>query len=88
MRRFSCTERPGKIPRPSGMWTSPARRISWGLALVMSLPSNVTFPLNGGTSPDTVRAKVLFPAPLAPSTATTEPAGTSSDTSNKACTEP
>ena len=53
----------------------------------MSRPSKVTVPLNGGTNPETVRASVLFPAPFAPSTATTEPSGTSIDTSKSAWTD-
>ncbi len=75
------------MPRPSGMCTSPARRISCGWALVMSCPSKNTLPDVEGTSPDTARANVLFPAPLAPSTATIPPWGTSMLTSKSACTE-
>ena len=41
-------------------------------------------PAAAGTSPDTVRASVLLPAPLAPRTAVTEPAATSRDTSKNA----
>ena len=53
----------------------------------MSCPSNVTFPAKDGTRPDTDRASVLLPAPFAPSTATTDPMGTSIDTSNSAWTD-
>ena len=40
-----------------------------------------------GRGPRPRAASVLLPAPFAPSTATTEPSGTSSDTSNSACTD-
>ena len=40
------------------------------------------------TVPDTARSAVVFPAPLAPSTATTEPSGTSSEIPRSACTGP
>ena len=51
---------------------------------LMVMPSKVTFPAAAGTSPEMVRASVLLPAPLAPSTAVTEPRPTDRETSNRA----
>ena len=49
----------------------------WAGILVMSWPSNCTLPAAGAMRPDIVAAKVLFPAPFAPSTASTDPGATS-----------
>ena len=54
----------------------------------MSLPSKVIVPPAAGTSPLTVRASVLLPAPLEPSTATISPVFSSSDTSWRASAGP
>ncbi len=78
MRRLSVTDSPGKMPRPSGMYVSPSRRIRWAGSPVMSRPSKTTRPAVGATRPDTARAKVLLPAPFTPRTARTDP-GTTSD---------
>ena len=48
-----------------------------GAMCAMSLPSNDTLPRSGSIRPDTVRRIVVLPAPLAPSTATMRPRGTS-----------
>ena len=56
----------------------------WGCLPVMSLPSKKILPPAGGTSPETVRASVLFPAPFAPRTASTEPGATSVSTPKSA----
>ena len=48
----------------------------------MSRPASRTRPELGRTSPVIVRSSEVLPAPLAPSTAVTDPSGTSSDTSS------
>ena len=53
-----------------------------------SFPSKNTLPTVGVTNPETVRASVLLPAPLAPSTATTEPGCTVSETPKSAWDDP
>ena len=50
-------------------------------------PANVIRP-DRRTVPETARSVVVFPAPFAPSTATIEPSGTSSETPCSACTGP
>ena len=54
----------------------------------MSSPASFTLPELGRTSPVIVRSSEVLPAPLAPSTAVTEPSGTSSDTPSTARTGP
>ncbi len=56
----------------------------WAGCPVTTTPLNVTRPEAAGTSPETVRARVLLPAPFAPRMAVTEPAATSSDRSKRA----
>ena len=56
----------------------------WAESPVMSRPSKSIRPPLGGTRPETARASVLFPAPFAPSTASTVPGATVSDTPNSA----
>ena len=51
-------------------------------------PKKVIVPRSARTTPETVRRVVLLPAPLGPSSATTAPAGTVSDTSRRASTPP
>ncbi len=55
---------------------------------VTSFPSKNTLPTVGATNPEIVRASVLLPAPLAPSTATTEPGCTVSETPKSAWDDP
>lgn len=88
IRRFSTTVREGNTPRPSGRWTSPARRIAWGVRPVRSRPSSTTLPATGGTSPDRARAGVLLPAPFGPSTASVLFGATSKVTSRSAWAAP
>ncbi len=76
------------MPRPSGMYVRPSLRMRCAGLPVMSWPSKKTRPPDGGTRPETVRAKVLFPAPLAPSTASTDPGATSAETPKSACEVP
>ena len=54
----------------------------------MSSPANTTRPLRAATRPVIVRSSDVLPAPLAPSTAVTEPSETSSDTPSTARTAP
>ena len=55
---------------------------------IESSPSTVTRPDEGGNTPQTIRIVVVFPAPFGPSTPTTEPFGTSNETSETAFTRP
>ena len=51
-------------------------------------PVEVIRPLVEGTRPETARASVLLPAPLAPSTARTVPGSTVTETPNSARDDP
>lgn len=51
-------------------------------------PSNITVPLVGALRPATNRRKVVFPAPLAPTSPVTEPAGSETVQSFKAQRRP
>ena len=42
-----------------------------------SFPSRYTAPVEGGRAPETARSRVVFPAPLGPTTATSSPGGSS-----------
>ena len=92
-RRFSATVRRPKIRRPSGTCTSPPRATSAGSSPIRLRPASsieppVIAPRCPRRVPDTARSSVLLPAPLFPSTATTAPSGTSSDTPSSARTAP
>ena len=68
--------------RPSITWVIPALTMLEGLALEMSEPLKVIDPLVMSPSctssnPETALTVVVFPDPLAPSSATIEPSGTS-----------
>ena len=78
--RFSSTESDGKIARVSCTNAMRERATSTVASLLMSRPSNVTRPRRGCTMRMIERSVVVLPAPLRPSTASTLPAGTSSDT--------
>jgi hypothetical protein len=54
-------------------------------ARVMSRPSNRMLPARAGVSPRIERSVVVLPAPLWPSSATTSPAATESETPKSAC---
>ncbi len=62
------------MPRPSGTTQSPARASASADAPVTSWPLSNTRPLVGRINPLITRTVVDLPAPLAPSTASTEPA--------------
>ena len=72
--------------RPSGAWATPARtnRHADGPPRPTSTPSTSTSPALGATSPLATRARVVLPAPLAPTRATASLAPTASDTPNSA----
>ena len=77
--RFSRTVRPGKMRRPSGTWARPRlTRLSAEL-LASGSPSKRIAPDLGRCRPEMVLSKVVLPAPLAPSNATTSPWPTSSE---------
>src|SRR5258708_27629786 len=61
---------------------------SCGGRSVMSSPKNQTCPALGGKSPVMALKSVVFPAPLAPSTARRSPAATENDTSSIALSAP
>ncbi len=75
-------------PRPSGTWVSPRDDIASAGTRDRSVPSSRTVPRSARTSPETVRSSVVFPAPLAPSTAVTFPRGAVKDTPSSARTGP
>ena len=78
----------GKIPRPSGMCSSPRRAIAWSGMLSMRMPSNVISPSEGDIIPLTVRSRVVLPTPFGPSNATTDPWGTINETCCRATKAP
>src|SRR5580765_5400849 len=69
---------PKNSPRPSGTWAIPSRARALGDVRARSSPPNRTRPAIGRTRPETTRSVVVLPAPFAPSSATTSPAGTAS----------
>ena len=56
--------------------------------LVIAVPSNRISPRVTSTSPEMALISVDLPAPLGPTTATSSPGRTSSDTSQSATTSP
>jgi len=57
-------------------------------ARVMSAPSKRTLPRRAGVRPSAERSSVVLPAPFGPSSATTSPRSTASETSNSAWVSP
>ena len=84
-RRFSPTASDGNTPRPPGAIATPSRAMRSGRARVMSWPSTSTEPDRAWVSPVSARSRVLLPAPLVPSSATTWPRSTSKSTPNSTC---
>jgi len=76
MSRFSSTDMPGKMPRPSGAWHSPRRTRRSARSLVMSSPANLILPEATGRMPEIARMVVDLPAPFAPISATISPSST------------
>ena len=66
----------------------PRRTIASGPRPAIDLPSNRISPAAGFTSPDIARSVVDLPAPLAPSSVTTSPSSTLSDTPRNASISP
>ena len=86
--RFSSTVRPGNTRRPSGTWASPKRTRASTPSPARLRPSSRMSPWRGRMRPEMLRSSVVFPAPFAPSSATTSPARTLSSTALKATTGP
>ena len=63
----------GKIPRPSGARTTPARDRRTARSRVASRPATYTCPPSGASSPAATRHVVDFPAPLGPRRARISP---------------
>ena len=84
--RFSRTDRPGKIPRPPGMWITPRAAVSWGGMWVMSRPSKTMAPALASWVPLMARSSVDLPAPLVPRRAMIWPSSTSKSTPKSTCT--
>ena len=74
--RFSSTVMRASIPRPSGTWTTRRRTIWCTGRPTRSSPPKRTAPWRGRTTPEIARNSVVFPAPLAPISATTAASGT------------
>src|SRR5439155_5893348 len=85
-RRFSRTDSSAKVPRPSGTCAIPRRATASGARGSRS-PAKTSSPLRR-TVPEIARSVVVFPAPFAPSTATSSPSSTSSETPWSALTGP
>ena len=85
---FSLTERPGNIRRPSGTWEMPSRTMASGPRPAIDLPSNRISPAAGFARPEIARSVVDLPAPLAPSSVTTCPSSTLSETPRSASISP
>ena len=85
-RRFSVTVSSTKVPRPSGTCAMPARAAASGPPLSASRRARSS--RSGVTVPEIARSVVVLPAPFAPSTATTSPSPTVSETPRSACTGP
>ncbi len=83
-RRFSSTVSSLMTPCPSGTCATPIRAMDSGGRPVKRRSSSSTCPDRGLTSPEMVRTSVVFPAPLAPSTAVIVASATVSDTSSSA----
>ena len=82
------TVMPGNTPRPSGAWIRPSVTRRCALTRVMSLPSNHTEPDVSGRSPEIARIIVVLPAPLEPSSVTSSPSRTTSETPCSASIRP
>ena len=76
MRRFSATDRLGKIRRPSGTRAMPSATRSWAATLASDRPSKRISPERTGNRPAIVFSSVDLPAPLAPMTAAVSAAPT------------
>ena len=75
-RKCSATVSPKKMPRSCGTCAMPRSARVVGLTPSRSAPARRTAPDAGFSKPDIARRVVVFPAPFAPSSATTSPAPT------------
>src|SRR3990167_5163266 len=79
---------PPKSRRPSGMIATPPWHTSWGVARVTSTPSRRSRPRRIGRRRAMALISVVLPAPLGPTTATSSPSPTVSETSHRAGASP
>ena len=86
--RFSPTVRLRKIPRPSGACAIPRATSAWDGSCVTSSPRNRIVPADGRSILEMARRVVVLPAPFAPMSATTSPAGTSREIPRSASIAP
>src|SRR5215831_20857066 len=86
--RFSWMVRVITMRRPSGTRMRPSRTRALVGQRVMSRPPKRTAPPHGLVSPNRARNSDDLPAPLAPSTATTSPSASVSETPRTAYTRP
>ena len=77
---FSQTVSSEKRPRPSGTWATPRRATDSGRRRAIERPPKTISPAVR-TIPEIARSVVVLPAPFAPSSATTSPSSTESETS-------
>src|SRR6476620_1972838 len=80
-RMLSSTVVSGKTRCPCITSRTPCRATRSGAHPPIRVPPTVTLPLFGLISPDIVLSSVVLPAPLGPSSSTSCPASSSSDTS-------
>ena len=86
--RFSITDRFRKIPRPSGAWAIPFGTRRFDFTPWISWLERQISPERGFSIPEMARSVLVFPAPLAPMSATTSPCPTESDTPRSAVIAP
>jgi len=82
---FSSTLRLPKMRRSSGTSCMPALAITGLWRPATSVPSSITLPARGFTTPIRLFSVVDLPAPLRPSSATTSWRSTRIATSNRMC---
>ena len=86
--RFSRILIPGKSPLPSGTRLIPISTLLWIGVFSIAVPSNIIPPAEGLSNPEMVLKIVVFPAPLAPMSATTSFFSTLNETSQRALKSP
>src|SRR3990167_7102718 len=79
---------PPKSRRPSGMIATPPWHSSWGVVCVTSTPSRRRRPRRIGSRRAIALISVVLPAPLGPTTATSSPPPTASETPHRAGASP
>ncbi len=86
--RFLATVSVGHRRRSSGTQPMPERAIACVGSARIERPWKRISPRRARVRPRIERSTVVLPAPLAPSSASTSPARTDSDTPNSACVSP